>query len=109
MSKQPAGSVYIGNNINYLTYLPFTFPRGLEVDLEGSSTFPTLILSVHIDRLGLFSHFYRYFFNCITTWQGIWVGTTALCIEVRWRCTMAIFAWCSVHQLTGCEGSVKVS
>ena len=29
MSKQPAGSAYVGNFINYLLYLPDTFPRGL--------------------------------------------------------------------------------
>ena len=44
MFKQPAGLVYIGNNTNYLLYLLDPFPRGLEVDLEGSSIFPALIL-----------------------------------------------------------------
>ena len=29
MSKWPARSVYIGNLINYLLYLPALFPRGL--------------------------------------------------------------------------------
>ena len=64
------GSVYIGNIINYLTYLPDSFPRGLKVDLEGNSIFLMLTLSMHIDRLGLFSHLYRYLFKCVTTWQG---------------------------------------
>ena len=70
MSKWPAGSVYIGNIINYLMYLPDPFPRGLKVDLKGSSTFPTLMLSIHFDGLGLFSHLYRRLFNYITTCQG---------------------------------------
>ena len=52
MSKQPAGSVYMGNVIKYLTYLLALFPRGLEVDLKGSNTFPKLILSMLMDRLG---------------------------------------------------------
>ena len=56
MSKQPIGLVHIGNIIYYLLYLPDTFHRGLEVDLEGSSTFLTLMLLMHIDRLDLFSH-----------------------------------------------------
>ena len=56
MSKQPSGSVYIGNNINYLLHLPAPFPKGLEVDLEGSSIFLPLMLSMHIDRLDLVSH-----------------------------------------------------
>ena len=56
MSKWPSGSIYIANFINHLFYLPDTFPRGLEVDLEGSSTFLSLTLLMHIDRLGLVSH-----------------------------------------------------
>ena len=48
ISKWSIGSVYIGNIINYLTYLPVSFSRGLEVDLKGSNTFPTLTLSKHI-------------------------------------------------------------
>ena len=39
MSKWPTGLAYIGNFINYLLYLPDPFPRGLWIDLEGSSTF----------------------------------------------------------------------
>ena len=58
MSKWPAGSVYIGNIINNFLYFPAKFPRGLEVDLEGSSKLLTLILSMYIDRLGLVSHLY---------------------------------------------------
>ena len=56
MSKWPAGLVYIGNFINYLLYLPVPFPRGLCIDLEGSNTFLPLMLSMHINKLGLFSH-----------------------------------------------------
>ena len=37
MLKRPKGSVYVGNIIDYLLYLSTTFPRGLGVDLEGSS------------------------------------------------------------------------
>ena len=44
MLKRPTGSVYIGIILYYLIYLPNPFPRGLEVDLEGTSTFPELIL-----------------------------------------------------------------
>ena len=58
MSKWPTGSAYIVNFINYLLYLPKPFSRGLGIDLEGSSTFVPLMLSMHIDRLGLFSHLY---------------------------------------------------
>ena len=56
MSKWPSGSMYIGNIFYYLTHLTDTFPKGLEVDLKGSSTFPTLMLSIHIYRLGLLSY-----------------------------------------------------
>ena len=57
MFKWPTGFIYIGNIIYYLAYLPTPCPRGLEVDLEGSSTFSMPILSIHIDRLGLFCYF----------------------------------------------------
>ena len=46
-------SVHIGNITYYPIYLSTPFPRSLEVDLEGSSTFPILMLSMHIDRFGL--------------------------------------------------------
>ena len=58
MSIWPTGSAYVGNFINYLSYLLDPFPRGLLIDLEGDSTFLPLMLSVYIDRLGLFSHLY---------------------------------------------------
>ena len=45
MSKWPAGSVYIGKMIYYLIYLLDPFPRGLEVDIEGSSIFLTHTLN----------------------------------------------------------------
>ena len=109
MLKWPTGSVYIGNTICCLLYLPAPFPRGLEVDLEGSSTFPTLTLSMYIDKLGLFSHLYRCLFNYITMCQGIWAGASALRVEVGWHCTIAVSAWCSVRQLLGCECTVKKS
>ena len=47
ISKQPAGSVHIGKIIYYFICLPIPFLRGLEVDLEGSSTFPILMLNAH--------------------------------------------------------------
>ena len=82
MSKWPIRSIYIGNTIKCLIYLPIPFPRGQEVDLEGNSTFPILILLMYIDRLGFFSYFYRCLFNCIATWQGSRAGATALSIEI---------------------------
>ena len=82
ISKWPKGLVYIGNTINCLPYLPDTFPKGLEVDLEGSSTFKTLMILIPINRLGLFSHLYRCLFNYITTYQGSWAGATVICMEV---------------------------
>ena len=54
ISKWPTGSVYIGNIVYHLTCLSAFFLKGLEVDLEGSSIFPTFILLMHIDRLGLY-------------------------------------------------------
>ena len=56
MSKWPTRSVYVGNIVYHLIYLPDPFVRGLEVDLEGKSIFPILLLSIHIDSLGLFYH-----------------------------------------------------
>ena len=55
--KWPKGSVYIDNKIYHLTYLTDPFGRGLEIDLEESSIFLTLTLSMHINRLSLFYHF----------------------------------------------------
>ena len=83
MSKWPAGSDYIGSIINYLTYLPDPFPKGIEVYVEGSSTFPILILSMHIIGLGLFNYLYRYLFNCIAMWQGSWDSATGIHMKVR--------------------------
>ena len=56
ISKRPKGSVYIGSIIYYLTCLLAPFPKGLEVDLEGSSTFSTLMLLMYINRLSLCYH-----------------------------------------------------
>ena len=70
MSKWPAGLGYIGNIINYLLNLPAPFPRGLYKDLEGSRTFLPLMLSMHIDRLGLFSHLYKTLLNCLYECPG---------------------------------------
>ena len=97
MSKWPGGSVNIGNNIYYIVYLPNPFPSGLEVDLEGSNTFPTFMLLIYIDSLGLFNHLCRYLFNCITMWQGSWASATALHKEFGWYYTIAMSDWCSVH------------
>ena len=107
MSKWPTGLVYVGNIINYLLYL--LAPRGIEVDLEGSSTFLTLILSMHIDRLGLVTHLYGCLFNCITMWKGSWAGAKALYIKVGWHCTIAVSDWGFVHQLPGCEEVLHTS
>ena len=67
IAKWPTGFVYMGHIVYYHIYLPDPFSRGLEVDQEGSSTFPTLMLSMYINRLGLFSYFYGYLFSYITT------------------------------------------
>ena len=74
ISKWPTGSVYGGNIIRYLSYLLAPFPRGLEVDLEGSNTFLPLTLSMHINRLGLYSHLYRCLFNHITSCRDSCAG-----------------------------------
>ena len=103
MSKWPTGSAYVGNSINYLLCLPAPFPRGLYIDLEGSNTLLSLTLSMNINRLSMFSHLYRTLFNCLSTCPGSLVGTTALCMVVGWCCAIAVSAWCSTHQLTGCK------
>ena len=56
ISKWPAESAHKGYIVCYLIYLFALFPKGLEVDLEGS-TFSTLMLSMYIDSLGLFFKF----------------------------------------------------
>ena len=109
MSKWPIRLAYIINFINCLLYLPAPFPRGLGIDQEGSSIFLLLTLSMYIYRLGLFSHLYGSLFICITICLGSWDGSTALFMEVRWCCTIAVSAWCSMHQLSGCECTVNRS
>ena len=109
MSKRPIGSAYVGNLINYLWSFPDSFPWGLYIDLEGSSTFLALMLSMLIDRLDLFSHLYGTLFICITECLGSCISATALCMEVGWCCTAAMSAWCSAHQLAGYECTVKRS
>ena len=64
---------------------------------------------MHIDRLGLVSHFYGILVICITTYLGSWAGATALCVEVRWHCTVSVSTWRSSYQFPGCEYSVKRS
>ena len=85
MSKCPAGLGYVGSIINCLCHLTVPFPRGLWKDLEGSSLFLPLMLSMYINGLGLVSYLYVYLFNCITTCQGSWAGAAALYMEVRWH------------------------
>ena len=68
MSKWLVGLAYIGNFIDYLLYFPDPFPRGPGIDLEGSSTFLPLTLSMHINRVSLFSYLYRTLLICITTY-----------------------------------------
>ena len=107
--KWPIGLVYIANLINYLWKLLDPFPWGLYIDLEGSSTFLPLMLSMHIDKLGLSSYLYGTLFICITAYPSSCVGTTALWMECRWNCIVAVSAQCSAHQLPGCECSAKRS
>ena len=70
MSKWPEGLVHIGNIINYLLYLPAPFPMGLEVDLEGSSIFLPLLISLYINRLS-------FLINCMDAYL-----IKLLCIKV---------------------------
>ena len=53
MSKQPTGSICIGNTIYFPIYLPASLPRSLNEDLEKSRMFPILVLSIYIDRLAM--------------------------------------------------------
>ena len=71
-----------GNVINYLLYFLVPFPRGLCIDLEGSSTFLPLMLSMHTNRLSLFSHLFKTLFNCLSTCLGSWVGSTTLFMKL---------------------------
>ena len=103
MSKWPSGSAYVGNFIDYLFCLAVAFPRGLCIVLEGGSTFLPLMLSMYINRLGLFSYLYRTLLSCLSICLGSWVSSTTLCMGVGQYCTIAVTAWCSAHQLPGCE------
>ena len=58
---------------------------------------------MHIDRLGLVSHFYKTLLNCLSMCQGSYIGTIMPCREVRQRCTAAVSAGCCAHQFPGCE------
>ena len=92
MSKQPAGLVYVGSlPISFLTF-PVPFPRGLFIDLKGSSIFLPLMLLININRLGLFSNLYRTLLNCLSVYPGSWVGAGTLCIEVEWYCIVVVSA-----------------
>ena len=77
ISKWPTGLAYVGSFINSFLYLLAPFPRGLGINLEGSSIFLPLMLLMHIDRLGLFSHLYGTLFICITVCPGSCIGATA--------------------------------
>ena len=66
ISKQPTRLLFIGTIINYLPYHLDHFPKDLQVDLEGSSILPTLMLLIIIYRVDLFSLLYRSLFNFIT-------------------------------------------
>ena len=70
---------------------------------KGGSILLPFILSMHIYRLGLFSHLYRNSPYCLSVYPGCYVGTAAPFREVGWHCTAAVSAGCSVHQLLGCE------
>ena len=78
MYKWSAGLVYLYSFINYLLYLPAPFPRGQGIDLKGSSTFLQLMLSMYIDRLGMFSHFYGTLLNCLSACLGSWAGAVRI-------------------------------
>ena len=41
-------------------------------------------------------------------WQDTWVGAAALHLKVEWLYTIAVLAWCSIHQLSGCNCIVKL-
>ena len=97
MSKWPAGSVYIGNIYYHLMYATSPFPRGLEVGLEGSSTFPTLTVSM-LHRF-IYLLCIAVFIHLVTIWQGIWAGAAAFLVEFEYYYTVAVLAWCSAHQL----------
>ena len=101
ISKCPARSIYIGSFITYLLYLPVPFPRDLFIDLEGSNTLLPLTISMHIYRLSFFNHLYKTILNCFSMCLGSWFGATTLCMEVKWCCTIAVSAWCSMNQLPG--------
>ena len=92
MSKRPTGLVYIGNIINYFLYLYALFSRGLEVNLEGRSTFLTLMPLMHINGIGLISNLYGCLFKHITMYQDSWAGAAALYMEVGWCYTIAVSA-----------------
>ena len=62
---RPAGLVYLGSFINYLLYLLAPSPMGQRIDLKRGSTFLPLMLSMYINRLGLFSHLYGTLLNCL--------------------------------------------
>ena len=68
ISNWPIGLVCIGNFINYLLYLPVPFPRGLCIDLGGSSIFLPLTLLIFSDRLGLFSQLYKTLLNYLSAY-----------------------------------------
>ena len=98
--------------ITFCTFLILSLERAgrnLKVDLEGRSAFLPLRLSMHIDSLGLFSYLYGYLFNCITECQSNLAGAISLHMEVEKCYTVAISPWYSVHQLPGCECTVKRS
>ena len=65
------GSVYIGNLLNYLTYLTDPFPRGVEIDLEGDSTFPPLMLSRLQLQISLIYHSWQQFIHPVIMYTGL--------------------------------------
>ena len=74
ITKWPTRSVYIGNFINYLSYFLAPFPKSLGIYLEGNSKFLPLVLSMLINILGLFSHFYGTLLNCLSNVQVARLG-----------------------------------
>ena len=46
--------------------------------------------------------------HIITTRKSSRADAAALCVEVECCYTVAVSAWCSAHQITGCKCTVKL-
>ena len=99
--------LWVGLHLTQLLFHPAWERMTAQTLLQD--TFLPLVLSMHINRLGLFNHLYRSLFICITICLGSWAYVTVLCIEVAWCSTVDVLAWYSAHQLPGCKCTVKRS